>query len=100
MDVVDDDVDDRFIDRYTKVLRRGSKAVIKFCPDNSPSSIDHNNPNLGSLLVDVTQSLIHSVHQLIDDVLVHDTIRRDRCGELREGPLTEHELIGRLRTSM
>ena len=67
--------------RYTKILQLGSKTVIKFCPYNSPS-IYHKRPNLGSSFVDVTQSLIHSVHRLIDDILLHDTIRRDRCGEL------------------
>jgi len=54
---------------------------------------------LGSL-VDVTQSLIHNVHQLIEGILVHNTIRQDRWGELREDPLTKKGFIKTLRTFM
>ena len=75
--------------RYTEILRRGSKNEIAFCPYNPPN-IDRNHPNLGSSLVDVTQSLIQRVHQLIDDILLHNTIRRNWCGELRGGSLTGH----------
>ena len=82
--------------QYTKIARRGGKTV---CPYNPPN-IDHKLPNIGSSFVDVTQSLVHSVHQLIDDILLHNTIRRDRRGELREDSLTEQGLIKALRTFM
>ena len=72
--------------------------MIIFCPYSPQANTGHNNPNLGSSPVDVTQSIVQGVHQLIDDVLVHNTIRRDRCGELRKGSLTEQGLIKRLRT--
>ena len=71
--------------------------MIAFCPYNPPN-IYYKHPNLGSSLVYVTQSIIQRVHQFIDDILVHNTIRRDRRGELREGSLTEQRLIKRLRT--
>jgi len=83
-----------FSDEYTKIARRGGKAVIIFISYNAPDA------NLGRSLVDVTQSLTQGVHQLIDDILVHNTICRDRRGELREGSLTEQGLIKRLRTFM
>jgi len=63
-----------------------------------PPNIDHKHPNLESSLVYVTQSLVQRVHQLIDGILVHNTICRDRCGKLREGSSTEQGLIKRLRT--
>ena len=87
----------RAVTAPTNIARRGGKTVTIFCPYNPPN-IGHNNPNLGSSLVDVTQSIVPSVHQFIDDILVHNTIRRDWCGELREGSLTEQGLIKRLRT--
>ena len=73
--------------------------MITSCPYNPPN-VDHNHPSLGSSLVDVTQPLVQRVHQLIDDILVHNAVCRGRCGELREGSLTEQELIKRLRTFM
>ena len=73
--------------------------MITFFPYNTPH-IDHKHPNLGSLLVDVTQPLAQRVHQLINDILVHNTVCRDRRGELREGSLTEQGLTKRLRTFM
>jgi len=73
--------------------------VIKLFLRNPPN-IDHKYTNLGSSLVDITQPLAQRVHQLIDDILVHNTICRDRRGELREGSLTEQGLIKSLRTFM
>jgi len=82
-------------------IGRKPMGVVGSHPYNPPTSnIDHNNPNLGGSFVDVTQSLIHSVHHLIDDILIHNTIRRDRCGELREGSLTEQGFIKTRRTFM
>ena len=73
--------------------------MVTLFPYNPPN-IDHKHPNLGNSLVDVTQPLAQRVHQLIDDILVHNTIRRDRRGELREGSLTEQGFIKTLRTFM
>jgi len=38
------------------------------------------------------------VHQVIDGIIVHNTIRRDRGRELREGSLAEQVPVRRLRT--
>ena len=73
--------------------------VIALFPYNPPK-INHKHPNLEGSLVYVTQSLVQRVHQLIDGILVHDTIRRNWRGELREGSLTEQRLNKRLRTFM
>ena len=59
----------------------------------------HIHSNLESSLVGVTQPLVSSVHQLIDGILVHNTIRLDRRRELRGSSLIGHVLVKRPRTS-
>jgi len=56
-----------------------------------------------SSLVDVTQPLVSSIHQLIDGVLVHNAVRRDRRRELQEFSLAEEKkkkLVDQPRTFM
>jgi len=65
-----------------------------------PSDFDHKHSNMKSSLVDVTQPLVLSVHKLIDEILVQNTIRRDRRRELREGSSNEQAVVKGLRTSM
>lgn len=49
-------------------------------------------------LIDVAQPFVPGVHQLVDGVVVQDTIRRDRGRELREGLLIESAFFERLLT--
>ena len=51
--------------------------------------------DLNGSLIHVTQPLAPGVHQLIDGIIVQDTIRRDRGRELREGLLIGKALVKR-----
>ena len=60
--------------------------------------VNRKHSDLQSSLVGVTQPLIFSVHQLIDGPVVHNTIRRNRSIELRDGSSIEQVLVKRLHT--
>jgi len=64
---------------------------------NMPSTLVEGS-TFTSLFVDVTQLLMSNVHRVVDSVIVHNTIRRDRGRELREGSLAERVPVRRLRT--
>jgi len=52
------------------------------CGQQVIHSVDRKHSNLQSSLVSVTQPLVFGVHQFVDGIVVHDTIRRNRSREL------------------
>jgi hypothetical protein len=83
-------------------LENAPKPLISPCVINGPRSIyiGHRHSDVKSSLVDVTQPLALSIHQLKDGILVQNTIRRDRRRELREGSVAGRVIAKRLRTFM
>ena len=74
----------------------GVKSMWSVIPLTSALST----PNVKSSRVGVTQPLVLRVHYLIDGIVVHNAIRRDRRRELRKDSLTEQVADKRLRTFM
>ena len=68
------------------------------CDQQVLYNVNHKHTDSESSLVDVAQLLVLGVHQIVDGILVHNTICRDRRRELRKGSLTEQVIVKRLRT--